>query len=82
MKAKRIATYHDYDDCWEQLADEYQNLDLDSFVARAKIIAPPIFSESPEIEDVIEDEILNQNENYILTWDDSLGECVMVYQKL
>ena len=82
MKAKRIAFVEQSDNAWERLADEYQNLDLDSFVARAKIIAPHIFFESPEIEEVIEDEIQNQNDNYILTWEDGMGECTKIYEKL
>ena len=82
MKAKLLATVSEFHDCWQQLSDEYQNLDLDSFVARARIIAPHIFSESPEIEEVIEDEIQNQNDNYILTWEDGMGECTKIYQKI
>ena len=82
MKAKLLATVSEFHDCWQQLADEYQNLDLDSFVARAKIIAPHLFSESPVIEDVIKDEIQDKNENYILTWEDGCGECVKIYQRL
>lgn len=82
MKAKLLATVSEFHDCWQQLADEYQNLDLDSFVSRAKIIAPEVFLENPEIEEVIEDEIQNQNDNHILTWEDGMGEAVRIYQKI
>ena len=81
MKAKLLATFSEFDDCWQTLADEYQKTDLDSFVGRAKEIVPHIFSESPQVEE-IEDEIQNENENYILTYDDGCGECVRIYQKL
>ena len=43
MKAKLIAKFFDYDDCWDKLSEEYQYFDLDSFVSRAKIIAPEVF---------------------------------------
>ena len=82
MKAKLIAKFFDYDDCWEKLAEEYQYFDLDSFVSRAKIIAPEVFLENPEIEEVIEYEIQNQNDNHILTWEDGMGEAVRIYQKI
>lgn len=82
MKARLLAVHSEFDASYEQMSEEYQNLDLDSFVARAKIIAPHIFFESPEIEEVIEDEIQNQNDNYILTWEDGMGECTKIYEKL
>ena len=81
MKARLLAVLSEFDASYEQVSEEYQNLDLDSFVARAKIIAPHIFSESPHVEE-IEDEIQNENENYILTYDDGCGECVRIYQKI
>lgn len=81
MKAKLLAVLSEFDASYEQVSEEYQNLDLDSFVARAKIIAPHVFLESPYDEE-IEDEIQNENENYILTYDDGCGECVRIYQKI
>lgn len=80
MEAKRLSFISKSDDCWEQLAEEYQNLDLDSFVARAKVIAPHIFYEEPETEE-IEGEIQVENDNYILTWEDGMDECMYIYQK-
>ena len=81
MEAKRLSIISKSDECWDQLADEYQNLDLDSFVARARIIAPHIFCEEPWVEE-IEGEIQTENENYILTWEDGMDEVMWIYQKL
>ena len=68
MEAKRISFISKSDDCWEQLAEEFQNLDLDSFVARAKIIAPHTFYNEPWTEE-IEGEIQSESENFIVTWE-------------
>ena len=81
MEAKRLAIIEKSDDRWEPLADEYQYFDLDSFVARARIIAPHIFCEEPWVEE-IEGEIQNENEHYILTWEDGIDEVMRIYEKL
>ena len=81
MEAKRIAFIEKSDDCWELLAEEYQNLDLDSFVARARIIAPHIFCDKPWVEDV-EGEVQTENGNYILTWEDGIDEEMKIYEKI
>lgn len=78
---KRIAYIDQFNSCWEQLADEYQNIDLDSWVARARIIAPTAFYAEPIKEDV-EGEIQCESENYILTWEDGICECVRIYEKV
>lgn len=80
MEAKHLAIITQSDEKWEQLADEYQNFDLDSFVARARVIAPHIFYDEPEIGE-IEGEIQNEDTNYILTWEDGMDECMRIYQK-
>jgi len=80
MEAKHLAIITQSDDCWEKLADEYQLWDLDSFVARARIIAPHIFFDEPEFSE-IEGEIQNEDGNYILTWEDGMDECMRIYQK-
>lgn len=76
---KLIAIYFASDNCYEPLTNEYLNLDLDSFVERAKILYPEIIRED-EIEET-EGEIQNENEHYILTWEDGMDECVRIYQK-
>ena len=82
MKAKRLAfIMKSYHDAWERLADEYQNFDLDCFVERARIIAPDIFYEEPEIEE-IEGEIQSEDGKYILTWEDGMDECMWIYEKI
>jgi len=81
MKAKLLAVLSEFDASYEQVSEEYQNLDLDSFVARTKIIAPHVFLESPYDEE-IENEIQSESDNYILTYEDGCGECVRIYQKL
>ena len=81
MEAKKLAIITQSDEKWEPLADEYQNFDLDSFVERAKIIAPHIFYDEPETEE-IEGEIQNENERYILTWEDGMDECMRIYEKI
>ena len=81
MKAKRLAYVEKSDNCWELLAEEYQNLDLDSFVARARIIAPSIFYTEPW-EDEVEGEIQDENERYILTWEDGMDEQMWIYEKI
>jgi hypothetical protein len=81
MEAKRLAYVEKSADCWEWLAEEYQNFDLDSFVARARNIAPHIFYKEPYVEE-IEGEIQNENERYILTWEDGMDECMRIYEKI
>ena len=81
MKAKRLAFVEKSDESWELLADEYQNFDLDSFVSRARVIAPHIFYDEPETEE-IEGEIQNENERYILTWEDGMDECMRIYERI
>ena len=80
MNIKLIAIYSASDEFCEQLADEYQNFDLDSFVARVKILCPQIIRENEA--DEIEGEIQNENERYILTWEDSMDEVVRIYEKV
>ena len=77
---KLIAIYFAGDECYEPLTNEYQNLDLESFVARVKILYPEMIRED-EI-DEIEGEIQNENEHYILTWEDGMDECVRIYEKV
>ena len=80
MNIKLIAIYDAFDEFWERLADEYQNFDLDSFVARVKVLCPQIIREDEA--DEIEGEIQNENERYILTWEDSMDEVVRIYEKI
>ena len=80
MNIKLIAIYSASDEFWERLADEYQNFDLDSFVARVKVLCPQIIREDEA--DEIEGEIQNENERYILTWEDSMDEVVRIYEKI
>lgn len=79
-KIKLIAIYFKSDECYERLTDEYQNFDLDSFVARVKFLFPEIIRED-DVEE-IEGEIQNENERYILTWEDAIEECVRIYEKM
>ena len=81
MEAKRLSFISKSDDCWEQLAEEFQNLDLDSFVARAKIIAPHTFYIEPWNEE-IEGEIQSESDNYIVTWEDGMDEQIWIYEKI
>ena len=81
MKAKRLAYVEKSDNSWEQLAEEYQNLDLDSFIARARIIDPSIFYPEPW-EDEVDGEIVDENERYILSWDDGIDEQMWIYEKV
>lgn len=78
--AKLIAIYTASEDFWEQLSDEYQYFDLDSFVERVKILHPEIIREDEAEE--IEGEIQNETMRYILTWEDGMGECVRIYEKV
>lgn len=80
QSAKLIAIYFAGDECYEPLTNEYQNLDLESFVARVKILYPEMIRED-EI-DEIEGEIQNENEHYILTWEDPIEDCVRIYEKV
>ena len=75
---KLIAFYDASKGFWEQLADDYQYFDLDSFVARVLDYGSVVRDE--EVEE-IEGEIQNENERYILTWEDGMDECVRIYQK-
>ena len=80
MKAKLLAIMVKSHDLWESLACDYQVFDLDSYIARARIVAPDIFLKDPEIEE-IEGEIQDSDDNYILTWEDGMDECMRIYQK-
>ena len=75
---KLIAIYDAFDEFWEQLGDDYQYFDFDSFVARVKNYPKALRDE--EVEE-IEGEIQNENERYILTWEDGMDECVRIYEK-
>jgi hypothetical protein len=75
---KLIAVYDASKGFWEQLADDYQYFDFDSFVARVLDYGSVVRDE--EVEE-IEGEIQNENEHYILTWEDGMDECVRIYQK-
>ena len=78
--AKLIAIYSASDDCYETLTNEYQNFDLDSFIDRVRILYPDLIREDEA--DEIEGEIQNENERYILTWEDSMDEVVRIYEKI
>ena len=80
MKLKLIAIYDEFDKFFEQLSDEYQNFDLDSFIDRVRILYPDLIREDEA--DEIEGEIQNENERYILTWEDSMDEVVRIYEKI
>ena len=75
---KLIAIYDASKEFWEQLADDYQHFDFDSFVAR--VLDYGSVARDEEV-DEIEGEIQNENERYILTWEDGMDECVRIYQK-
>ena len=76
--AKLIAIFDSSDDFWEQLADDYQYFDFESFVSRVK--NHPDALRDCEAEE-IEGEIQNENERYILTWEDGMNEVVRIYEK-
>lgn len=80
MKAKLLAIMTKSHDLWENLANDYQVFDLDSYVERARILAPDVFFDEPQSEE-IDGEVMDENENYILTWEDGIGECERIYQK-
>ena len=79
-KAKRIAFYEESDDCWGKLTNEYQNMDFDAFVEYAKETYPEIIRDDEAEE--IEGEVQNESDRYILTWEDGIGECVRIYEKV
>ena len=80
MKAKLLAIMERSHDLWEQLANDYQVFDLDSYIERARILAPDVFLENPETEE-IEGEIQDENNDHIITWEDGMDEIVRIYQK-
>lgn len=80
MKAKLLAIMERSHDLWEQLANDYQVFDLDSYIERARILAPDVFLENPETEE-IEGEIQDENNEHIITWEDGMDEIVRIYQK-
>jgi hypothetical protein len=81
FKAKLIAIYDASDDCYDPLAAEYQAFDLDSFVARVKTLFPNIIRNETDVEE-IEGDIQDENDNYVLTWEDAMGEVVRLYEKI
>ena len=80
MKAKLLAIMEKSHDLWEQLANDYQVFDLDSYIERARILAPDVFLENPETEE-IEGDIQDENNEHIITWEDGMDEIVRIYQK-
>jgi len=81
MKAKLLAIMERSHDLWEQLANDYQVFDLDSYIERARILAPDVFLENPETEE-IEGDIQDENNEHIITWEDGMDEIVRIYQKI
>lgn len=80
MKAKLLAIMERSHDLWEQLANDYQVFDLDSYIERARILAPDVFLENPETEE-IEGDIQDENNEHLITWEDGMDEIVRIYQK-
>jgi len=81
MEAKLIIIYSASHYGWEQMAEEYQWLDFESFIERIKILFSDIVCEEPTVEE-IEGEVQNETSRYILTWEDGMDECVRIYEKL
>ena len=81
MEARLLAVMVKSHDLWESLACDYQVFDLDSYIARARIVAPDIFFENPQTEE-IEGDIQDENDKNIITWEDGMDETVRIYEKI
>ena len=80
QKAHRIFILTKSDERWDEIADIYQTLDLDSFVERVKILYPNLFEYNDEKEE-FEGEIQAKTISYAITWEDGMDECIRIYQK-
>ena len=78
MIARLIAVWSNDDDKFQELADDYQVIDLDSFVERARIVAPEFFR--TPVEEDVEGEIQDESDDYIITWEDGMNETVRIYE--
>ena len=81
MKAKLLAVMVRSHDMWEQLANDYQVFDLESYIERARILAPEVFLENPDAEE-IEGDIQDMNNDHIITWEDGIDETVRIYETI
>ena len=80
QKAHRIFILTKSDERYDEIADIYQTLDLDSFIERVKILYPDLFEYNDEKEE-IEGEIMAETVSYAITWEDGMDECTRIYQK-
>ena len=89
MKATRIAIlFKDEDEKkWEELANVYQDMGVDDMIVIAKNRYPDDFisDDDPDFEyyeEEIEGEIQDETPEYILTWEDGMGETMRIYKKI
>lgn len=80
QKANLIAFYDESYECWETLAEVYKSKPLSEFAEYAQTHFPEIKRDDVQAE--IEGEIYAENARYVLTWDDSICECVRIYEKV
>ncbi len=69
---------------WDEIAEWYQNLGTDAMVAMIqnrypKLIISDEVSYIVEHKDV-EGEIQDETSEYILTWENGIGECLRIYK--
>lgn len=81
MKAKVLLVVTQWDGCWDALAEEYHKRNLiDDVLDLARSSYPEVLRDDEEADDV-EGEIQDENDSYILTWEDYIEDCMRIYEK-
>ena len=80
MEAKKIIIYTASDPCWDELAELWQEMELDEFVEHITNEVPDAVLSDPYDDDV-DGDIMDENDHYILTVDDGMDEMVCIYEK-
>ena len=78
--AKLILLVSQEDYCWGALAEKYQeNYSIESVLELARKRYPEVLRDD-EV-DEMDGEVQDENDSYILTWEDGMGEVMRIYEK-
>lgn len=82
MTAKLLLFVCQEDDCWNALAEKYgEDYRIEDVLELARLCHPGVVREDNNENGEVEGEIQDENERYILTWEDSISECMRIYEK-
>ena len=82
MEAKQILIVDQYDCCWDAFAKKYEEAySIEDLLKLARDRYPEVMRDGDDEIGEVEGEVQDENERYILTWEDGIGECMRIYQK-